>query len=239
MSSFRFKRFTIEQERCAMKVGTDGVLLGAWCSVVPNARHALDIGSGSGLIALMVAQRGEAWGLRVDGVEPDEGSAEQSQENVAASPWRDNVRIINTRLQDFETDLRYDLIVSNPPYFADSLLPPNAARSRARHTDSLDFAELARGAAHLLTADGRFAVIVPRDRAADMVAECVAEGLFPLRRTDVIPKEGAPAKRTMLEFYPRTAAAAATTTHSTLTILAAGRQTPDYRTLTAAFYLNF
>jgi tRNA1Val (adenine37-N6)-methyltransferase len=137
-----------------MKVGTDAVLLGAWADV-SGAKSILDIGTGCGVIALMLAQRSNAV---VDAVDIDEQSAKQAAENFKNSPWKLNV--FNTSIQKFEHD-RYDLIVSNPPFFSKSLLPPKAHRKLARHTESLSFAELFEAAERLLAPSGRFAIIVP------------------------------------------------------------------------------
>ncbi|MEE0972800.1 MAG: methyltransferase, partial [Paludibacteraceae bacterium] len=156
-SFFRFKQFTVYQDRCAMKVGTDGVLLGVLADV-SKATRILDIGTGTGLIALMLAQRQKD--AHVDAIEIDEQAAQQAQENIAQSPFC-YIHVHTTALQAYNSTQPYDLIVSNPPYFVDSLKAPNAARNLARHTDSLSFADLLQGAERLLHNDGCFWVILP------------------------------------------------------------------------------
>ena len=231
---FRFKQFEVHQQRSAMKVGTDGVLVGAWASVQPEDRAILDIGTGTGLIALMLAQRNPE--AKVIGVEIDAESAAQARENVDRSPWSDRVEIVESAVQEFATDERFDLIVSNPPYFVDSLKCSDDSRTTARHTDSLSFAELMRSAARLLKPEGRFAVIVPAEAALSVIA---AGSLHLLRRCDVMtkPTAGAP-KRVMLEFSPQFGGAAV---RETLTIGdgTARGYSPEYRALTREFYLKF
>ena len=124
---FKFKQFTIHQDKCAMKVGTDGVLLGAWAECA-NAKGILDIGTGTGLIALMIAQRSNA---KIDAVEIDETASKQAKENIKKSLWNDRIEILNISFQDFSksTNEKYDLIVSNPPYFQNSLYAPDEKRT--------------------------------------------------------------------------------------------------------------
>ena len=137
-SFFSFKKFTIHHDRCAMKVGTDGVLLGAWTDVA-HSKHLLDIGSGTGLVALMLAQRctGE-----ITGIEIDKEAVEQSRENVAASPWKERIEILWQDVRQYTPNDLYDTIVSNPPYFVDSLKCPDGQRNTARHSDTLDADQL-------------------------------------------------------------------------------------------------
>jgi tRNA1Val (adenine37-N6)-methyltransferase len=156
---FRFKQFTIHDDQCEMKVGTDGVLLGAWVNIA-NARFILDIGTGSGLIALMLAQRTPP-GTFIDAVEPAARDVEQARSNVSSSPWHDRVRIHQCAIQDFQPSRSYDLIVSNPPYFSSSLLPPSGQRAQARHTVGLTHYELLNSVSRLLASDGRLAVVLP------------------------------------------------------------------------------
>ena len=231
---FRFKQFEVHQQRSAMKVGTDGVLIGAWASVQPTDRAILDIGTGTGLIALMLAQRSPE--AKIVGVEIEPESVAQARENVDRSPWSNRVEIVESAVQEFATEERFDLIVSNPPYFVDSQKCPDEGRNRARHTDSLSFEELMKAAERLLTPEGRLAVIVPAEAALSVVA---AGRLHLLRRCDVKtkPTAGAP-KRVMLEFSPRFGGAAV---RESLTIGdgTAGGYSPEYRALTRDFYLKF
>lgn len=230
---FQFKQFTIHQQRSAMKVGTDGVLIGAWASVRANDRTILDIGTGTGLIALMLAQRNPE--AEVVAVEIDSESAAQARDNVAASPWSDRVTVEECAVQDFVSDLKFDLIVSNPPYFVDSQKCPDGSRNTARHTDTLSFSELMKAAERLLAPDGRFAVIVPAESAMSVIA---AGNMHLVRRCDVRTKPSAQPKRVMLEFSPRFEGAAL---REELTIGDGtnGGYSPEYVALTRDFYLKF
>ena len=230
---FQFKQFTIHQQRSAMKVGTDGVLVGAWASVRANDRTILDIGTGTGLIALMLAQRNPE--AEVVAVEIDSESAAQARDNVAASPWSDRVTVEECAVQDFVSDLKFDIIVSNPPYFVDSQKCPDGSRNTARHTDTLSFSELMKAAERLLAPDGRFAVIVPAESAMSVIA---AGNLHLVRRCDVRTKPSAQPKRVMLEFSPRFEGAAL---REELTIGDGtnGGYSPEYVALTRNFYLKF
>ncbi len=156
---FEFKQFRIEQQKAAMKVGTDGVLLGAWTPIV-DAQRILDVGTGTGLIALMLAQRSNA---RIDAVEIDKLASEEAEFNFAQSPWNDRLNVFNTNFQVFVNlpFVPYDLIVSNPPFFINSLKTKCAALSVARHDEMLSFDQLITGAKRLLSNTGRFCVIIP------------------------------------------------------------------------------
>lgn len=171
---FRFKRFTVEQDLCAMKVGMDGVLLGAWAQ---GGKRILDIGTGTGLIALMMAQR-NLYSL-VTAIDIDEGACRQAMKNVENSPFRNQIVVRHESVQEHHG--LYDAIVSNPPYFMDSLGAPDAQRHLARHTDTLSYAELMQAAYRLLTDDGEFSVIVPFDYKKRIEDEAVFVGFFPHR----------------------------------------------------------
>ncbi|HMJ68701.1 MAG TPA: methyltransferase [Cyclobacteriaceae bacterium] len=158
-TSFEFKHFAIEHYRATMKVGTDAVLLGAWVDV-GNAKAILDVGTGSGVIALMMAQRSGV-ASHIDAVEPHGASAMQAIENVNKSPWPEKVQVHPTSIQKFQSEVLYDLIVSNPPYFNNSLLPPTQDRQVARHTETLTFDDLLVAVKRLLDPNGAFAVVLP------------------------------------------------------------------------------
>ena len=197
-SYFQFKQFRVEQGQCAMKVGTDGVLLGVWTDV-SGAQSILDVGTGTGLIALMLAQRSPA---AIYGIEIDENAAAQAIENVNNSPWSDSIKIEAVSLQTFaeNTNCRFDLIVSNPPYFNKSLKNPDAQRSAARHTDSLSQKELITAACMLLTGTGRLSVILPPAEGLEFILQAEELGLYCSKKTKVIPRIGASEKRLLLEF---------------------------------------
>lgn len=175
-----------------MKVGTDGVLLGAWCPV-EGAQRALDVGTGCGVIALMVAQRnGEA---HIDGIDIDPGAIEEATLNFAASPWSERLTAMMADFSHMTSTDSYDLIVSNPPYFTDSLLPPDAARTLARHAGALSYHQLIEGAAQRLTDSGMLALISPTV-AEGAIIEAAAFASLPVKNiTRVIPVEGAAVKR--------------------------------------------
>jgi tRNA1Val (adenine37-N6)-methyltransferase len=159
---FHCKQFTVEQDRCAMKVGTDGMLLGAWAPL-EGARRMLDIGTGTGLIALMLAQRAPQ--AQIDGVEIDPVAAQQARENVAASPFASRIEVQAGAIQTHPTGVRYDLIVSNPPFFTAGILPPNAARRQARHAQSLDLDTLLQQTSQRLAPRGHACFIFPAEQS--------------------------------------------------------------------------
>ena len=199
--SFRFKQFYIEDSKCAMKVGTDGVLLGAWCSLdryadrIQNTEYRpnykiLDVGTGSGLIARMMMQRFPE--AEVEGIDIDEAAVEQAREN--------GVQAYVSRLQEWKKEGGYDLIVSNPPYFQNSLKNPDKGRELARHTDSLSYEELIDHSARLLREGGQLALILPADKEAEMRQIAASKNLFLTHVTRVYSKESKPARRALLQF---------------------------------------
>lgn len=232
---FQFKRFTVRQDRCAMKVGTDGVLLGAWCRV-EEASSILDIGTGTGLIALMAAQRSAA---EIVAVELDASAASQAAENVAESPWKERITIVCSAVQEYaeKAGRKFDRIVSNPPYFQDSLKSPKEGRSLARHTDSLSYEALVQAVVALLHPAGSFSVIVPTSEFSDMEQCAATVGLHCLRRTDVLPMPTAASKRVLAEFVLSEVTEPVV---DTLVIEAGGRHqySEQYISLTQDFYLK-
>ena len=194
---FTFKQFTIRHDRCAMKVGTDGVLLGAWADI-SCSRNILDIGTGTGLIALMLAQRCPQ--ARIQAIDIDTGAVNQAQENILASPWNDRVEACLQDIRTYRPKQLFDTIVSNPPYFVNSLKGPDGQRNTARHTDSLDMASLLESAASLLTPEGRFSIILPAEQTDALTTSAERVGLHPSRHTAVITRPGLVPKRTLMEF---------------------------------------
>lgn len=219
-----------------MKVGTDGVLLGAWADISPDQQRILDIGTGTGLIALMAAQRSEEWNATIIGVEIEEGAADDATENARRSSWQERISITRCAVQEFMPSETFDHILSNPPYFVDSLLSPDGARTTARHTTSLTFDELARVASRLLSKEGRLSLVLPYEAVADMTLAAARTGLFLTRRTDVKSKTNGKPLRSLLE-YRRTPTA---TLRSDITIHSEGGDfSEEYRALTRDFYLKF
>lgn len=200
--SFSFKQFTVAQDRCAMKVGTDGVLLGAWTSLENNPHSILDIGAGTGLIALMLAQRNTA--EQIDALEIDEDAYEQCVENFENSPWADRLFCFHAPLDEFADEMEgenYDLIVSNPPFFLPNEtehIPEN--RKKARFYDSLPFEDLINYAAQLLSETGELAVVIPFAEEEKFIAFADDNSLYTNRITRVRGTEKTPVKRSLLQF---------------------------------------
>ena len=230
MGNFRFKQFEIEQDRCAMKVGTDGVLLGAWAQ---GGRRILDIGSGTGLISLMMAQRFPE--AEVVGIDMDADACGQARENVMASPFRDRVEIVCCRLQDFGAIGVFDAIVSNPPFFVDSLKNPDSKRMMARHTDSLPFRDLFAGVKRLLSDDGIFSAIVPVEVVEQFVAESCILGFYLIRKCGVRTVERKQPKRFMLSFAKHRISPYEE--HVETMMDSQGNRSEWYRKITEEFYL--
>lgn len=193
---FSFKKFTIHHDKCAMKVGTDGVLLGAWADV-SESKNILDIGTGTGLISIMLAQRSHAY---ITGIDIDSGAVEQAKENASASPWSDRIEICLADVNQYTPSLTFDTIVSNPPFFIDSLKCPDQQRNTARHTDTLTMADLFGKAYCLLSANGHFSLIIPFDQTPQIIQTAERVGLYPSRHTKVHTRPGIPPKRSLLEF---------------------------------------
>jgi tRNA1Val (adenine37-N6)-methyltransferase len=227
---FHFKQFSIYQDRCAMKVGTDGVLLGAWIKA-DNPERILDIGAGTGLLALMLAQRTDA---QIDAIDIDEAACSQAEENVQASKWKDRIRISFTAVQDFQPKDKYDLIISNPPYFLNSYAPADEARKRARQASgTLTYEELLHNVMRLLSSNGKFNVILPHTEGTIFREKAMQQGLFNTRYTEVLSREGQPVKRLLMEFSRKEAVSET----SVLILHGAGREySAAYRDLTADYF---
>ena len=231
---FQFKQFKVEQDRCAMKVGTDGVLLGAWARV-DSASRILDIGTGTGLVALMLAQR--QLNAQITAIEIDEAAAQQAHENFQASPWSNRITCRAISLQDFrkEDPLPYDLIVSNPPYFNNSLKNPDKQRTQARHTDSLSYEELMQ-AASLLNDNGIFALVLPAQAQKEIMAIALEANLHCSHLTEVCPKPDTAPKRILIEFRKEPTT---TPIKDQLTIeIDRHLYTPEFKQMTEDFYLE-
>ena len=232
-TGFQFKQFFVKHDRCAMKVGTDGVLIGCWCPTRSTTR-ILDIGTGSGLIALMLAQRCPE--AQIDAIDIDKDAAEQARENFAASPWAARLSVAQCALQEWQ-GRDYDLIVSNPPYFVKSLKNPNAARSTARHNDTLPFGELIRESVKRLTREGILTVIVPTEAEEELQQLATEQGLQCTNRCYIHPKPNRQAKRVMIAWQLYQSAELTEHTETLILEDELGSRSHDYQQLTRDFYL--
>jgi tRNA1Val (adenine37-N6)-methyltransferase len=231
---FQFKQFTVFHDQCAMKVGTDGVLLGAWTDVC-DADRILDVGTGSGLIAIMLAQR---CGAFIDAVEIDADACKQARENANACRWNNRIGIHHASFQQFErqSDRRYDVIVSNPPYFKASLKSPVKTRSLARHNESLTYESLLFGSSHMLTQKGRLALIIPAELLDAVIREACFYDLSPIRLMKVRSLPGKEYSRCLVEFSCNNTSGCR---ESTLTLHDEHSKaySEEFKALTADFYL--
>ncbi len=232
---FKFKQFTIKQDRCAMKVGTDGVLLGAWTSTENLPNTILDIGAGTGLIALQLAQRTMA--ETIDAIELDEDAYEQCVENFEASDWGDRLFCYHASLQEFveELDEKYDLIVSNPPFYTEEVPSGYNARDKARQNLSLPFNQLLDGVKKLLANKGSFATILPFKEEKGFIEQAKSLGLYLNRITHVKGNPDSKIKRSLLQFSFDDI-----TVQKNELIIEKSRHeyTEAYQKLTKAFYLK-
>lgn len=196
--AFRFKQFEIEDTRSTLRVGTDSMILGSW-SEPGQSEKILDIGAGSGVLALMMAQKSNA---RIDAVELDQPSCLEAEKNFLKSQWSDRLCVINDSLQSFATisSSRYDYIITNPPFFSNQLKSPNTQKNKTRHDQELTLVDLVFYIQSLLTCDGRFALILPPDRAKDFVPLAISYNLFLRRQLTICTKPGRQPKRMLLEF---------------------------------------
>ena len=197
---FQFKQFTVWHDKCAMKVGTDAVLLGTWSSC-NNAKQILDVGCGSGVISLILAQRSDAQILAID---IDSGAVQQTIDNAAKSPFKNHISAKQCKLQDYaemnENICSFDLIVSNPPYFISSLKCPDKQRNTARHTDTLSVYDLLNGSRRLLSDNGLLSVILPYEQRELLMETAEKTFLHLTRETKVFPTPDSAPKRIMAEF---------------------------------------
>ena len=233
---FTFKQFTVQQNRCAMKVGTDGVLLGAWCPIENNPKSILDIGAGTGILALLLAQRTNA--EQIDAIEIDEEAYEQCVENFENSPWNDRLFCFHADVEEFidEPEDEYDLIISNPPFYSEDFKTNNEQRDLARFTDALPFETLVETAALLLSKNGVFAVIIPFKEETNFIELCANYDLFPVTATRVRGNPTSEIKRSLLAFkrYELSVLEADELVIETARHL----YTPEYIELTKDFYLK-
>jgi len=231
---FRFKQFIIQQDRSAFKVGTDGVLLGAWVDT-EGLSSVLDVGTGTGLLALMLAQRSDA---NITAIEIDRNSFEEAEQNVNESRWFNRIEVVHCSLEDFTPGMKYDLVISNPPFFQDSLRPDDQGRSLSRHDTRLSLKDLAHTVPQLMNDKGRFCLILPVEESKIMERYCFEAGLSLHRLLEIRPKRGHPVKRHLLEFRFNQLEELL---REELIVEYASRHdyTKEYRELTREFYLNF
>jgi len=227
---FRFQRFTVHQGLCAMKVGTDGTLLGAWAR---GGRYVLDIGTGTGLVALMMAQRYEQ--ALLTAIDIDADACRQAEANIADSPFSGRISVRQADICQWETDRLFDAIVTNPPYFDRSLESPDEQRTTARHTSSLSYTGLVGSAWRLLAEHGEFSVVIPSDCKARLESEAVLAGFFKVRECAVKTTPRKAARRYLLAF--RKHSAEQVVVEEGIIETAPNERSFWYRELTKDFYL--
>ena len=236
MSIFQFKHFSVNQDQTAMKIGTDGVLLGAWTPIENNPKSVLDIGTGTGIIALMLAQRSTA--EQIDALEIDESAYEQAVENFEISPWGDRLFCFHAGLDEFVDDPEdeYDLIVSNPPFFSEDYRSANEQRDLARFQEAMPFEELVEAADLLLSENGIFSVIIPFNEEDRFIELCAEFELFPIKVTRVKGASNTKIIRSLLAF--KRYELAVLTADELVIEISRHEYTPEYISLTKDFYLK-
>lgn len=228
---FQFKQFTVWHDKCALKVGTDGVLLGAWAPA-KEARQILDTGTGTGLVALMLAQRSQAF---ITALEIDKEASIQATENVDRSPWQNRIEVVQADFKTYNPTQRFDLIVCNPPYFIDSMKCIDEQRNTARHNNELNYEELLQGVSLLLSEDGVFTLVIPTVVSEKVKSIAAEYQLYPSRQLFVITKPGANSKRTLINF---TKEKQVCQKEELLTEISRHKYSQEYIDLTKAFYLK-
>ena len=236
---FTFKQFQIHQDKCAMKVGTDGVLLGAWADT-EGTHSILDIGTGTGVIAIMLAQKTEPKEVAVHAVEIDDAAVEQAKDNMSAAPFAARLAVFHDSVQDFakKNTLKYDLVVSNPPFFTGGTLSSSGDKTNVRHTVKLPHGDLLNATRELLHKNGRFCVILPLIEGLRFIEIARTYGFYLTRRSDVRPKQDKNIERLLLQFELSNR----TFSHDELIIQNSRDErdyTEGYRELTKDFYTIF
>ncbi|WP_430466888.1 tRNA1(Val) (adenine(37)-N6)-methyltransferase [Winogradskyella ouciana] len=232
---FQFKQFTVNQDQCAMKIGTDGVLLGAWTSVDHNPFNVLDIGAGTGILSLMIAQRSNA--EQIEAIEIDDDAFEQCAENFENSPWNDRLFCFHASLLEYieAVDEKFDLIICNPPFYSEDYKTEDKARNLARFSDAMPMEHIIFAIINFLSENGIFSIVIPHKMENTFIEEASLIGLFPNRILRVKGNPNSEIKRSLIEFsYSETA-----TKISELIIETERHQyTEDYINLTKDFYLK-
>lgn len=240
-STFNFKQFSIDQDRCAMKTGTDGVLLGAWANIDHNPFSILDIGAGTGVLSLMLAQRSAS--EIIDALEIDSDAYEQCVDNFEQSPWGDRLFCYHASLDEFADEIedQYDLIVCNPPFYSDDYKAENKQRAMARFQDAMPFGHLIESVSKLLSESGIFSVVIPKKEEADFIILAAKFNLFPKRILHVKGTPTSEIKRSLLEFsFRKTENEQNLSSETSQLIIETSRHqyTEDYIKLTQDFYLK-
>lgn len=244
---FKFKEFAINQDRCAMKIGTDSVLLGAWTSIDDHPYSILDIGAGTGILALMLAQRSQSVPMAaeiIDAIEIDDPAYEQCVENFESSPWSDRLFCYHAALDEFvkeflEDDMdnmtTYDLIISNPPFYSDTYKSSDNQRDLARFVDAMPFRQLLESVSKLLSSEGQFSVVIPFSDEKEFIVLATKEHLYPNRILRVQGTPQSEIKRSFIQFSFKE-----TTVNTEHLIIETARHhyTEDYIALTKDFYLK-
>jgi tRNA1Val (adenine37-N6)-methyltransferase len=232
---FKFKQFIVHQEHAPFKITTDGVLLGAWANL-EEAKNILDIGAGTGILTLMAAQRTDA---QIVALEPEPGSYMQAGLNIANSQWYDRITLVNSTVQEYNPDsnLLFDVIITNPPFFIDSLPNPDAGKARARHSLTLSHKELLEAALRLMTLSGTLQLVLPVNEAGLFIEKAISLGFHCQRRLNIKPTPTLPPARVLMALGFETI----TMEESTMVIERGGRHnySEEYISLTKDFYLKF
>jgi tRNA1Val (adenine37-N6)-methyltransferase len=236
MATFNFKQFTVQQDKCAMKIGTDGVLLGAWCPIDNNPFSVLDIGAGTGILSLMLAQRSHA--KQIDALEIDVDAYEQCVDNFEKSPWSDRLFCFHAGLDEFiaEPEDEYDLIISNPPFYSENYKTSNFYRDLARFQDALPFEDLIEAVDLLLSENGIFALIIPYKEEERFIDLCAEVELYPVKVTRVKGSNTTPIVRSLLAF--KRYELSVLTADELVIEINRHEYTDDYIQLTKEFYLK-
>lgn len=196
--AFQFKQFSVEDNKSTMKVGTDAVLLGAWTET-KHSKTILEIGTGSGIISLMIAQRSKA---KIEAIDIDEDTVKQANENFQKAEWKERLNAFHYSLNDFkkEQSNKYDLIISNPPFFIDSLKSPNKNKTLSKHSDELSYADLIQGLIHFLSPSGKACIILPYTESKSFINLARIENLYLTKQLLIKPKKDKVANRILMEF---------------------------------------
>jgi len=232
---FRFKQFSVAQEHCAMKIGTDAVLLGAWADVDSQPNSILDIGAGTGVLTLMLAQRSGA--ELIDALEIDDAAYEQCVGNFEASDWGDRLFCYHAALDEFTEEIedQYDLIISNPPFYTDTFKTENEERNKARFEDAMPFTELLKSVSKLLSPTGQFNVVIPFSEESSFIELAAKEGLYPSRILHIRGQESSPVKRSLICFRFEKLTIE---TQELIIEITRHQYTKEYTNLTKDFYLK-